>query len=89
MKTTIELPDDLFRQAKAKAAMEGVRLRDLVERGIRLALAEQAAEAAGHRTEFPLIRSQGTTPLEASTVAVALAEMDDAEMLHVASSVRR
>lgn len=89
MKTTIELPDDLFRQAKAKAAMEGVRLRDLVERGIRLALAEPAAESSGHRTEFPLIRSQETTPLEASTVAAVLAEMDDAEMLHVASSVRR
>jgi hypothetical protein len=44
MKTTIELPDELYRQAKAKAALSGRKLKDLVEQGLRLAL-EAPAEA--------------------------------------------
>ncbi|MBV9561347.1 MAG: hypothetical protein JOY90_12990 [Bradyrhizobium sp.] len=41
MKTTIELPDELYRRAKAEAALRGRRLRDLVEEGLRLALEAQ------------------------------------------------
>jgi hypothetical protein len=29
MKTTVELPDDLYREAKAEAALRGCRLKDL------------------------------------------------------------
>jgi len=38
MKTTIELPDELYRRAKAAAALRGCKLKDLVEEGLRLAL---------------------------------------------------
>jgi len=38
MKTTVELPDDLYRRAKAEAALRGRKLRDLVEEGLRLVL---------------------------------------------------
>jgi len=38
MKTTIEVPDDLYRRAKSEAALRGRRLRDLVEDGLRLVL---------------------------------------------------
>jgi hypothetical protein len=38
MKTTVELPDDLYRRAKATAALRGRRLKDLVEEGLRLVL---------------------------------------------------
>lgn len=89
MKTTVEIPDDLFRQVKARAALEGVRLRDLVEHGIRLALAEPLDPAPGHRTAFPLIKSRESTPLDAESVAAALAELEDAETLRYASFVRR
>jgi hypothetical protein len=37
-KTTIELPDDLLREAKAHAAYERTTLRELVERGLRATL---------------------------------------------------
>lgn len=39
MKTTVELPDPLYRQAKAVAALRGRKLKDLVEEGLRLVLA--------------------------------------------------
>ena len=35
MKTTVELSDDLYRRAKATAALRGQKLRDLVEEGLR------------------------------------------------------
>jgi len=38
MKTTIEVPDELYRKAEAEAALRGRKLRDLVEEGLRLVL---------------------------------------------------
>ena len=36
MKTTVEVPDELYRRAKAEAALRGLKMRDLVEEGLRL-----------------------------------------------------
>jgi hypothetical protein len=38
MKTTVEVPDDLYRRAKAEAALRGRKLKDLIEEGLRLVL---------------------------------------------------
>jgi hypothetical protein len=38
VKTTVEVPDDLYRRAKAEAAMRGGKLKDLIEEGLRLVL---------------------------------------------------
>jgi hypothetical protein len=38
MRTTVDLPDDLFRRVKAEAALRGKKLRDLVEDALRLVL---------------------------------------------------
>jgi predicted component of type VI protein secretion system len=38
MKTTIDVPDELYRKAKAMAALSGRKLKDLVEEGLRLVL---------------------------------------------------
>ena len=35
MRTTIDLPDPLFKEAKAAAALQGVTLRDVVEEALR------------------------------------------------------
>jgi hypothetical protein len=70
MRTTIEIPDDLFWKAKAQAALEGVRLRDVIERGLRLVLAESAPPVS-RRVSFPLHRSQRPGVLAAEDVSRA------------------
>jgi hypothetical protein len=47
MKTTVELPDDLYRRAKAEAALRGRKLRDLIEERLRLVL--EAPRKTGRR----------------------------------------
>lgn len=79
MRTTIDLPDELLRQAKARAALEGVRLRDLIERGLRLALATASAPGAPRRVAFPLHHSRrpGALTIEAVRHAEAQAQLDE------------
>jgi hypothetical protein len=89
MKTTIEIPDDLFRQAKVLAALQGIRLRELVEYGLRLAIETPPAPASGQRTDFPLIKPSDETPsLTDEQVAAALTEMEEEDAQRHAGFVR-
>jgi hypothetical protein len=54
MKTTIELPDDLFVAAKRRAAEDRTTLRAIVERGVRAQL--QRPPARRGRAARPAIR---------------------------------
>ena len=56
MKTTVELPDPLYRQAKAEAALRGRKLRDLVEEGLRRVL-DAPADTARHPDLAGLMKS--------------------------------
>jgi hypothetical protein len=64
MRTTLELPDSLFKHLKTRAAMEGSTLRDLVvqlvERGLQTSVAFESAPAA-----LPSIRLGAPMALEA------------------------
>jgi Arc/MetJ family transcription regulator len=60
MRTTIDLPDELFRQAKARAALDGMRLKDLITRFVEQGLrggALSAAPVRRRRSELPLARA--------------------------------
>ncbi len=61
MKTTIEIPEPLFRQAKARAAMDGLTLRDLFVRGLQLAV-QTPSSTTKQRAAFPLIRAAKSAP---------------------------
>jgi hypothetical protein len=50
MKTTVELPDDLYRRAKAEAALRGRKLKELVEEGLQLVL--DGSRSAPKRTSL-------------------------------------
>ncbi|MFV1968340.1 MAG: hypothetical protein ACC628_23185 [Pirellulaceae bacterium] len=58
MRTTVDIPDDLYRQAKSQAALRGVRLRDLVAEGLRKVLAVPTLTESPRRVRFPLHRSR-------------------------------
>ena len=47
MNINVELPDEFYRRAKAEAALRGLKLKDLVEEGLRLVL------EAGRKTRRP------------------------------------
>ncbi len=55
MKTTLEIPDELYRAVKAKAALEGKRVTDVVVEGLRLAT--EKPKVAVKRVEFPIIKT--------------------------------
>jgi len=58
MKTTLEIPDALFRQVKAKAALDGIKLKDMVAEGLRLMVRGEAQPTSRRRVKLPLIRSR-------------------------------
>ena len=78
MKTTLQLPDALYREVKAKAALDGCRVTDLVVQGLRLALGQPSKTSK--RVQFPLIASDPNRPAITSTqVASAEDEMMESE----------
>ena len=61
MKTTLDLPDDLVREVKIRAARENRKLKDLVADLLRRGLEQpESPEPVRHRVRFPLI--EGTHP---------------------------
>lgn len=58
MKTTIDLPDELMREIKVRAAREDRKLKDLVAELLRegLSSTSKPSTTRGHRVKLPLIR---------------------------------
>jgi hypothetical protein len=55
MKTTVEVPDELYRKAKAVAALSGRKLKDLIEEGLRLVV-ESPSKAQRQRDLAELMK---------------------------------
>jgi plasmid stability protein len=66
VKTTIELPDELMREIKVRAAREDRKLKDLVAELLRRGLAAPAPEKR-HRVKFPIIPGVSVLPGEKLT----------------------
>lgn len=72
MKTTLEIPDDVFRQSKAAAAMRGESLKDFVTESLRVRLAGTSSNepaVSGWRCVFGQVK-----PDEVAEVNAILAE---------------
>ena len=71
MRTTIDIPDDLYRELKSRAASEGGTIKQLILRGVKKTLESKRADAPkGRRLKFPLIDSKrpGTLHLDNKTI---------------------
>ena len=88
VKTTVESPDELFREAKATAARNGTKLKDLVADGLRLVLTQSKPEKS--RLQFPLIpRRKGSPRLTAARVNEIIETEDREQDANDASPRRR
>jgi plasmid stability protein len=63
MRTTIDIPDETYRELKIRAAQEGEPIRQIVLRGIRREL-EGNDEKPVRKLKLPLIRSSRPGTLE-------------------------
>jgi plasmid stability protein len=63
MRTTLDIPDETYRDLKVKAAREGKPVRQIVLRGIQREL-EGAEEKPIQKLQLPLIRSSSPGTLE-------------------------
>lgn len=61
MRTTLDLPDDLFRQVKARAALQGSSLKELLMRYVESGLrqSEQSKAVGRRRSRLPVIKRRG------------------------------
>jgi len=79
MRTTIEIPDVIFRQAKAAAALEGKSLKAFVLEAITRELKNRSAPKEDQkRVKLPFVRSKhpGSLKITGDTIANALQKED-------------
>jgi len=96
MRTTVDLPDDLYRQVKARAALEGLRLKQYIERALRDSLyrRELSSEVAEPKVEygedalvlgddcaFPLVRGEAGKEMASLKGGRAQEILDDEDVL--------
>jgi len=83
MRTTIDLPDGLFRKAKAFAALKGLTLKQFIIRIVERELTANNVTIEGKRVHLPLVPSKrpGSIDLSEETISRIL----DAEDLDVPS----
>lgn len=77
MRTTIDLPDDLLRQVKAKAAIDGMKLKDLI-----IHYVEQGLKGAPSPTA-PLRRQRSELPVARAATGHTLAALTNAEIQRI------
>lgn len=59
MRTTVDLPDPLFKQVKASAALRGMKLREFIMNSFQRMLNERSPRPKSHRVKLPLVRGDG------------------------------
>ncbi len=64
MRTTVDIPDPLYRELKGKAASEGRSVKELILRGVERELKHPRARSS--RVTLPIVRSKrpGSTKLD-------------------------
>ena len=69
MRTTVDLPDALFRRMKANAALQGMSLKQFITRAIEAEISKPG-ESKGYRVKLPLIRSKHPGTLDLTNAEI-------------------
>ena len=78
MRTSLDLPDDLLREAKIVAVQRGVTLRALMAEALEKELHPSSENVPNRRrVEFPIIRTEATRPLLIRNQDLIAAEAED------------
>jgi hypothetical protein len=72
MRTSIELPDELFRELKIVAANQRVTLKTLVRRAVENEVMRARVQSSRRRLRFPILDSK-----EPETLNLTNAEIED------------
>jgi hypothetical protein len=59
VRTTVDLPDPLFKRVKAEAALRGMKLRDFIARSLEQTISGASREARRRPVKLPLIKGDG------------------------------
>lgn len=58
MRTTVDIPDPIYRQLKSKAALQGCSVKALILKGVETELNGETKGGGARRTHLPLIKSK-------------------------------
>ena len=58
MRTTVDIPDSMYRRLKSEAALRGCSVKDLVLRGVRAELQSQRSKRKRKMVKLPIIDSK-------------------------------
>ncbi len=66
MRTTIDIPDPVYRRLKSRAAREGSSAKKLILRGVEQVLRDKRGKSKRKRVSLPIVRSKrpGTLHLD-------------------------
>ena len=70
MRTTVDIPDPIYRQLKSRAALQGRSVKELILQGVAVELAGDAGGAKKARIALPLIQSKTPGRLRLSNKAI-------------------
>ncbi len=68
MRTTIDIPDALYRGLKAKAARQGLSVKEIILKGVEKEMGEAVTKRG--RVRLPLIRAKETRTLDLTNVQI-------------------
>ena len=68
MRTTIDIPDPLYRELKAKAARQGLSVKEMILKGVEKEMGDTVTKRGGVR--LPLIRAKETRKLDLTNVQI-------------------
>jgi hypothetical protein len=70
MRTTVDIPDALYRELKFKAAHEKCSIKELILRGVLVELSKDSSKRR-RRVELPLIRSKRPGTLDIDNAKIS------------------